>query len=191
MKAPSIKGAAFQSAVADVNHLLEEGRIRRDELEARLDGETLALLDEKPSAALWYPMESYCRLVEVLVDVEGGADPEGYLIERGRRAAERLAESGLYAQLDATHDRFGQSVGRFMASLAPAMYNFTRWEFSPHPSGRGGVALVYEAEGFPELARLTALGFIRFLASRATGRESRVTSERPTPDHIRFEIEIL
>ena len=37
MDGPAIKGSAFQSVVEDVQRLLQEGRISREELEVRLD----------------------------------------------------------------------------------------------------------------------------------------------------------
>ncbi len=39
---------------------------------------------------------------------------------------------------------------------------------------------------FPESARLTALGFIEFLAERTAGHPVRVLSERPSPDRMTF-----
>jgi len=74
--APSIKGSAFSSVIDDVRRLRDEGRLGSDELEARLEAADLALIDEKIQTALWYPIESYRRLSELLLDVEGGGDPE-------------------------------------------------------------------------------------------------------------------
>lgn len=50
-----IKGTAIQSLVADVNRVVQEGRIRPDELEACLQREDLEILGQKVLAALWYP----------------------------------------------------------------------------------------------------------------------------------------
>jgi hypothetical protein len=45
---------------------------------------------------------------------------------------------------------------------------------------------VSEAAELPEVSRLAAQGFIEYTASRLTGADMRVTSERPTPDRIVF-----
>ena len=89
MPAPSIKGTAFQSVAEDVRRLAASGRVSREALEARLEADDLRLLDEKVAPGLWYPLSTYRRLTEVLLEVEGRGDP-AYVVRRGARAAERL-----------------------------------------------------------------------------------------------------
>jgi hypothetical protein len=186
---PSIKGTAFVSAHEDVRRLLEEGRLSRDELEAALPPEDLAILEEKISAGSWYPIRSYERLVEILVAAEAGGDREGYLSERGARAAERLAAAGIYRQLDLSFERLGSSVGRLAASLSGAIYNFGEWQYRSEHAGHFEI-VVSDARDFPEAARLTAAGFIRCMASRIAAAPAEVTSERPAPDRVVFRADI-
>lgn len=196
MSEPSIKGTAFQSAQEDLHRLVDAGRIPPAELEARLRPEDRGLLEQKINPAAWYPIATYVRMVDLLVAKEAGGDREGYLVERGRRAAERLAKAGIYQQLDASVERSGPGVGRIIVTLASAIYSFTRWRFvSQAPDGGGAGARgvqdfrveVDEASEFPEVARFTAQGFIEYAASRTTGRPYCVTSGRPARDRVVFE----
>src|SRR5262245_53084124 len=96
---PSIKGSAFLSVVEDLKGLVASGRIRRPELEIRLRASDLRILDDKVLPGLWYPLDTYRRLTEILLEIEGGGKPE-YVVRRGARAAERLFAAGLYLQLE-------------------------------------------------------------------------------------------
>jgi hypothetical protein len=101
MAEPAIKGSAVTALVEDVARCLEEGRVSLEEVEARLEPEDVALLEEKISPAKWYPIDQYRRLTDLLFEFTGdGRDFETYLKERGAAAAERLMQSGLYQQLD-------------------------------------------------------------------------------------------
>ncbi len=169
--------------------LLDEGRIARAELEVRLAPEDWALLEEKVAPARWYPMDAYVRLVDVLVEREGAGVPEAYLFQRGVRAAERLSAAGIYQQLDVSREkteRMGPRVGAVIASVAGAIYNFTRWRFVDDEDGEGFAIQVENAEAFPNVARYTAEGFIHYVASRASGRAVRLWSERPASDRVVF-----
>lgn len=181
---PSIKGSAFQGALEDLQRLVAEGRIDRERLEAALEPEDLRLLDEKVRTAAWYPIAGYARMVELLAAVEGGSRPEAYLLDRGRRAAERLAASGLYKQLHATRETWGDRVGSIIVSMSAAIYNFTRWSIDFDPRTRGFDIEIRDAEAFPEVARVTAQGFVQAVTDRTSGSDMRVTSERPTPDRV-------
>jgi hypothetical protein len=101
MAEPAIKGSAVTALVEDVARCIEEGRVSLEEVEARLEPEDVALLEEKISPAKWYPIDQYRRLTDLLFEITGdGRDFETYLKERGAAAAERLMQSGLYQQLD-------------------------------------------------------------------------------------------
>jgi hypothetical protein len=181
---PSIKGTAFQGAAEDLMALLESGRLDRDCLEVSLEPADLALLDEKVSAASWYPIGTYVRIVELLAAVEGGRDREAYLVQRGARAAERLAATGLYKQLEATRETWGDRVGNIMVSMARAIYNFTTWSFRFDRETRGFTIEIEDAAAFPEIARLTAQGFVQAVADRTALDPTEVTSERTAPDRV-------
>jgi hypothetical protein len=72
---PSIKGAAFQAVPADVNRLLEEGSLSQSELEARLTPDDIRILREEVIPGSWYPISTYQRLSDLLVEMEGGSQP--------------------------------------------------------------------------------------------------------------------
>jgi hypothetical protein len=188
VKVPSIKGTAFESAFDDIHRLLAEGRLSREELEAALTGEDLSLLEEKVSPSTWYPIASYARLIEVLVQKEAMGRSESYLLERGAKAAERLSQSGIYQQLHLSSERIGVRVGHMITSVAGAIYNFTRWHFEAH-GPREFTIRVEEASEFPDVSRFTTQGFIERVSTHASGEPMRVVSERPSPDRILYHAE--
>lgn len=183
---PSIKGALFEPVVADALALLESGRLTETALEDRLPPTDLAFLGSRLSAALWYPIETYARLLELLVSMEGGIQPQHYLRKRGARAAQRLIDAGLYSQLDASVETWGEKTGRIMVTLAPALYNFGRWSSSLLAEGTQLTVEAVDVAPLPEVSRTIAEGFIETIMARAVGSAVQVTSERPTPDRIMF-----
>src|SRR5262245_39046333 len=197
---PSIKGTAFQSVVEDVQGLLSAGRIRRAELEARLEAEDLRILDDKMLPGLWYPLATYRRLTEVLLEIEGGGKPD-YVVRRGARAAERLFAAGLYLQLErgeeigARKRERGEGwtarEGNLVASLAGAIFNVSRWRFAVDPDEPAVHRIeASEAAELPEVSRLAAQGFVEYTASRLSGAPIRVTSERVGRDLIVFTLRL-
>jgi hypothetical protein len=181
--APAIKGSAFGAVVTDLNSAIEQGRISRDEVEARLEPDDIPVLDSKAVVSSWYSIETYRRITEVLVDVEAGGRPE-YLIERGARAAERLFAAGVYQG-----KQWSQRDGDIMATLAGAIFNFSRWRFEVVDATRRIYLIeVTEASALPEVARLAAEGFIGYVSTRLSDAPARITSERPDPDRILFRL---
>jgi hypothetical protein len=190
MPVASIKGAAFSSAPADVNRLVEEGTLSRADLELRLSAEAIAVLDEKISAASWYPIAIYAELVELLAFAEGGADRNEYWRMRGEKAAERLAESGIYQQLHATRDQWGDAVGKIIMSVQSAIYNFTQWRMET--LGDGGFEIhVSDAAELPNAARHATLGFIEYMVKQTAPVPMRVSSTRLSKDRVVFRGEPL
>jgi len=182
--AGGVKGTAIASVIEDVNRLVAEGRVDRDSLEARLEAVDLAVLEEKLLPSAWYSLESYGRLSKLLLDVEGGGQLE-YLVERGRRAAERLRSLGLYAQLSADRARWGERVGQMIVPVGTTLYRDTQWRFR----GEGTGAFVIEVDVpacFPDLCRYQTQGFIEHVARHASGRPVDVTSRRASPTRIEF-----
>jgi hypothetical protein len=196
MAAPSIKGTAFQSVVEDLQRLIGAGRIPREAVEARLEAEDLRILDDKVLPGLWYPLSSYRRLSELLLEVEGRGRPE-YVVRRGARAAERLFAAGLYLQLERGEEigarkrergeGWTEREGNLVASLSGAIFNVSRWRFLVDPDEPGVHRIeVTEAQALPEVSRLAAQGFLEYTASRLAGVPVRVTSERAAADRIVF-----
>lgn len=184
-----VKGTAIESVVNDVNHLVETGSISRDVLEARLHADDLRLLEGKVVAALWYPLECYGRLMELLYEYEGRRSTE-YLIERGRRAADRVRATGLYSQLNSDWSTWGDRVGKILATLGPAMYKDTQWRIDLDRTGRSGMALRLEVDcppEFPDVCRWPTQGFIEALAQLYSGETTiRIRSERVSPERMVF-----
>jgi hypothetical protein len=185
---PSIKGTAFQSLVEDLQRLVEAGRIRRSELAARLHGEDLRILEEKVLPGSWYPLATYRRMTELLMEIEGGGRPE-YVVRRGAKAAERLFAAGLYLQLErgeeigASKRKQGEGwterEGNLVASLAGAIFNVSRWRFTIDP-GDATLQRIEAAEAgdLPDVACHAAQGFVEYTATRLSGAPLRVTWER-------------
>lgn len=198
MAVPSIKGTAFQSVVEDLCRLREAGRLREDALAARLEAADLRLLDVKVLPGLWYPLASYARLTELLMELEGGGR-SSYVVARGARAAERLFAAGLYQQLArgdemrekkaTTKERWSEQEANLMTSLAGAIFNVSRWRYVIEPGMAGTSRIeVTEAAALPEVSRWAAQGFVEYTTTRLSGVTTRVTSERPALDRILFRL---
>ncbi len=192
MSEPAIKGSAFEAAAEDLLRLVEQGTLRREALVVALEPGDFELLETKPSASAWVPIATYARIVDLLLRFEGRGDP-AYLRARGARAAARLFDSGLYAQLrhgeriGEIQETQGENVfterdGRLMASLSGVIFNFGVWSFR---NAEG----CYEVEArdsaaLPEVARYAAEGFLAVMTSRTSRREVTVTSRRLSADVI-------
>ena len=195
MTIPSIKGTAFALAADDLQRLVAEGRISQEQLEARLEGKDLAFLEEKVFPGLWYPIDTYGRALEILLQEEASGRT-AYLVERGAKAAERFFGSGIYRQLElaeqrnqslAESPRRSESLGNLMLTVAGTVYNFMSWTYQV---GDGKPELfvieISEASSLPDPARYTIQGFIEYATNRLRDESVRVESSRPEPDRIRF-----
>jgi hypothetical protein len=187
--AGGVKGTAIESVVADVRKLVETGKVSRQQLEVRLEAEDLALLEEKLLPSAWYALGSYGRMTQLLYDTEGRGRLT-YLHERGRKAAERIRSAGLYAQLTANKDRWGDSLGNMMVTLGPAIYRDTEWRYRLLSVGGSGLRFHIEVavpESFPDVCRHQTQGFIEHAASHAAGQHVRMSSARVSPTRMTFE----
>jgi hypothetical protein len=145
MDKPAIKGTLFSAVAADLNRLVEHGRISPEKLESRLEPGDIALLDEKINAAGWYDLFAYHRMVELLCECEGRGRAN-YWFERGMRAARRLAEAGIYHQMDylgrtmasgeidpsARFNAFAKDM-RLLLTIHASMLNFGEWRCVADP----------------------------------------------------------
>jgi hypothetical protein len=194
---PSIKGSALSSVVEDVRALRDSGRLSADRLEASLETEDLALLEAKIQPALWYPIRTYARLTELLLEVAGGGDPQ-YITDRGSRAAQRLWDSGLYVQFQHGEEKaqHARRVGRAMTdrdarvitTLSAAIFNFTTWKYCEHE--HEAVIEVSDAADFPEVSVWAGRGFLEYVVSRLRRVETAVTAVRVAPDRVEFRFEV-
>lgn len=189
---PCIKGMTLASVVEDVRRLRDEGRLSERHF-SRLEPQELGWLDEKIQPALWYPIGGYTRLSELLLEVEGHGDPQ-YMVRRGAAAAERLFDSGIYAQLRHGERRraeelagggeFTEQDGRLMTTLSGAIFNFGRWTY--RIDGDHAVIEASDSAAIPEVSRLAAKGLIGCIVARVRGAEFEIECTRPEPDRIVF-----
>jgi hypothetical protein len=196
----AIKGSAFIKVVEDVAKLLA-GR-SRSEARRWLVPDDFALLDKGVVISSWYDIRAYDRLSRLLLDVEGGGDPQ-YLRERGRATARRLLSQGLYAQLEylqrteaskhespgARFEAFGRDL-RLLTTLSSSMFNFSKWGARPDPvHGRRYLIEVTEARDFPEVLCWTSDGFVNEMGAQSRRDADLWKWERPTADRIVFRMQ--
>jgi hypothetical protein len=187
---PSIKGTAYGSVHDDLAALVADGRISRDELEARLSTEDLKHFDSKVLAGNWYPIKSYKALLAIVTEKEANGNAEEYLVARGWRAAARLKEAGIYRQLEsgAQGKTWGARVSGIIGSISKLMYNFTSWHVEPGEDATSFRAVVEDATDFVDECRYTAQGFVAYAATMIAGAPVQVTSARPGPDRIVYTV---
>ncbi|MBW2314821.1 MAG: hypothetical protein JRH10_11570 [Deltaproteobacteria bacterium] len=185
----SVKGIFLAGAVASVRKAIREGRVAREQVELRLDGYDVPFLDEKVDVGIWYPIATLGHFLDVLADLQDG-EHDLALANIGRAAADMAAQTGRYAQLD-TSRKAGDSptevlrYGRLVTSVITAFYDFSRMSFGPDPNDAAAFQIDwFDVGDLPESNRFAAEGFIERIAYHASDGELRVSSRRPTPDHI-------
>jgi hypothetical protein len=184
--AGGVKGTAIASVIDDVKRLVAEGRIASEALEAQLEATDLEILEQKTLPSLWYPLETYGRLTALLLEVEGGGNTD-YLVERGRRAAERLRTTGLYAQLAVDRARWGERIAQMMIPLGPTLFRDTVWRVGAVAGGDSSFEIEVDVQAsYPDLCRYQTQGFIEYAGSLASGQPIEVTSERVAPRRMVF-----
>jgi hypothetical protein len=196
MKEPAIKGTLFAAVVDDLNRLVESGRIDAGAVESRLAPREIALLEAKVNAAGWYDLATYHRMVALLCDAEGGGS-DRYWQERGRKAARRMADAGIYQQLDyigrtqssGVTDREARFKAlakdlRLLLSVHAAMLNFGEWKtlVDPDQGDRYRVE-ISGISGIPDGIFLATAGMFNGLSELASSRDTRSWKfERLGPD---------
>jgi hypothetical protein len=200
MTAPAIKGTLFATVVEELNAAIESGRLSRESLDCDLLPEDLDLLEQKTSNIGWFDIHAYHRLVEALWKVEAPGDSR-YWFERGRRAARRLIESGIYQQLDylgrtessrvsdpeEKFKAFGRDM-KLLMTLHASMLNFGDWQCVPEPDR----ALCYRieirgVEGVPDGVFMAAAGVFTGLGEGLSSNAWRF--ERPTDGLVLIRME--
>ncbi len=185
MSEPSIKGSTLQGVIDDLHQAIAQGHISIEDAEARLEPAEFPLLEPamKANPVSWYPIESYRRVVELLLDVVGHGDT-AYLIARGARSAVRLRDMGVYQQVEYvgrinearrnTPNRLVelQRQLRLIVTLARSIYNFGAWEVEV--AGDLLRVVVTDARALPNIAIPTIVGFMNQMGE---------FSDSPTPVH--------
>ena len=185
---PSIQGAVIQGLVDDVARLRHTGRISEEELEKYLMEEDRELLESRVLARQWYPMHQYGRFIELVVAKEANGHRDDYLVERGRRAAERLLVR-IDAQYDLQGEPWGPTVTTLLTPLVNMIHNYTDWKLEIVEPTRCYRVCVEASAEFPEPARYTTQGFIYHFVTRAAGAPVRVTSQRIDARQVKYLIE--
>lgn len=193
MQRPAIKGTAFVSAVADLEELLQSGRLARAQMEARLRPEDLEILAGKVLPGDWYPIDSYGRILDLLGEIDGGG--ARYHVRRGRRAAERLLRSGIYRQLDRAiekrTEKDGAALVGIMLTVGRTLYNFGSWEVIRDQSTSHKLRFeIRDVAALPENARLAIQGFVEWAVEHIVGGNTRVDSRRARLDVVVVDIDL-
>lgn len=187
MAVPSIKGAAIQAIFEDILALEAGGRISPDELEARLEPEDLEHLRRKVDVARWYPLTTYDRCTRLLCDQQRG-DRDAYLQQRGAAAGKRLAESGLYPQLELA-DRIDRERAekrlladvKLMVTVFGSMLSVGKLVASQ--GERGSLRLeIQGASQLPDVLAPVILGMVNHLAERIDDSPRSYRFERQSAD---------
>jgi hypothetical protein len=198
MAGSCIKGSAFQAVVDDLQLLTRTGELGEGETGKHLRAADLEILSAGVLPGSWYPIDSYRRMLALLVAKQGSLDREAYLRRRGVAAAERILKMGLYSHLEASlraaernPARWVEQVGRVMTTLSPAMFNFSTWEFvagaeSEAAAGRLFTLKVAEARDLPDETVTLLQGFIESLFAPFTDEPIAVRGSRPTLDTVVF-----
>lgn len=184
MDQPSIKGSAFQSVVADLRKLVDEGRVDLEELD--LSEKDRGYLDAPITPVTWIPIDCYDRLLRVLSRVEAGSDPVRYLRDRGARAAERLLE-GSYESFKVATGSWGLRVAKSFVGISGMLYNFSSWSVAQADDERIEFR-VEDAAAMPDSALEAAHGFLSYYARLASGRSVVVNHERCDPGHVVIQV---
>ena len=170
--------------------MIDDGRVKPDELEAHLSPEELELLESKVLATKWYPIETYRKLLALVARKDCKGPVEEYLVERGWRAAERLQQAGIYRQLGADEGA-GKSWGARVEGLVSKISGLsTTSRAGGSTSARTGgfTVTVEDAKDFADECRYTAQGFVAFAATMMAGEPVKISSTRPTPDQIVYTV---
>lgn len=188
MSGPSIKGSVIEQLVEDAKRVRDEGLVSQEALEARLDPAALELLDGKPLPALWYPLESYYALLDLLLEVEGRGSID-YLRRRGAGVADRLIAGGFYDQFSSLDRRLREPqeylrLMRRVVVVMSAIFNFVKWDARPDPESpkRIVIELSDAAHVSQNLCHVTE-GFLTRIAQER-GLSHSWRSERTTPDQV-------
>jgi len=201
MTEPCCKGVLLLPAVAAVRGAIKAERIRREEVEARLEAEDLMYLDEKVSPTSWYPVGSLGRYLDITVRLAGGPS-EAVHRKLGEIAADSTRASGMYQQHEfeegTLSDWSSADIKRFsrlLATIWRAFYNFSDWRISveeeERPGGAKSTVARVDWEGVGPLSNalcpITA-GFTKRLFDRAVGSEVLIEHQLVSDDVFRYEI---
>jgi hypothetical protein len=188
MDTPSIRGVLFQVIWEKLDDLLKADVISREEMEVRLEARDVALLDHKPDARAWYPLDCSTRMTELLVE-KLSCNEETLSAESGRQATRRWLREGLFPVPVDDGTNLTEMAGEVLLMLPELLLNFGRWSFSGSSISEFQID-VLGAGAVPNHVRHAVQGGLETLIHHVTGRNIDVTSARPSFDHIEYKGEI-
>jgi hypothetical protein len=188
----SIKGTAFLLARRDVLALVESGRLSRIALERRLQAGDLEYLDANPLPTSWYPVDTYDRMLRVLMDVEGGGETS-YLVQRARKGMEALMRGGIYKQLERAEtvvreqgEGWFERTGHILATLPTAFFDKGSWRLSRDERKK---MFTLEGSGLEKLPQNVAhivQGAVEYAAEQLIETPVRVAIQRTRDGRVVF-----
>jgi hypothetical protein len=195
---PSIKGSIVAGHAEMLNKYLADGRPGEDVLQRHFESGDLEVLTGDVDPTRWYDIRMYERMLMFLREYVGEGDNR-FLVNCGRRSAERLLEAGIHQQFeylsrtqlaDKTdkHDRY-QAFGRdlrLLTTITGSILNFAKSgviEDSQNPLR--WIIQHAEAEAYPEILCWTSQGFCNRMAEEH-GQPDLWYWERPNADLVEF-----
>ncbi len=133
---PSVKGAALQSIAEDIAAAIDDELLTRGDLESSCTSDEIRTVIEGVDPVEWYPVTTYSKLINVLIEVHAPVNEEAYLRKRGAAALERMLKSGGHkplAAIDAlvsgtrSRDQMLEDV-RHLAGIWDSMFSFAEMD---------------------------------------------------------------
>jgi len=195
---PSIKGSVFAGHAEILKKYLDTHPMDPATLESRFEPGDLKLVSGPITAATWYDIRIYTRILEFLRDYEGNGSNQ-YLVNSGMRSAENLIRSGTYQQMDylrrtqvnaksSERDRFvafGRDL-RLLMTVTQSLLNFASNELIEDPNHELRYIMQRsDAEHYPEVLCWTTQGFCNRMAAEH-GNPDLWFWERPRLDLVWF-----
>ena len=197
MPEPCIKGSAFTGVIEDLQYLVANRHVTREELHEQLEPPDMEFIDEEIAPGFWYPMATYDRILALLVELEGSDDPRQYLLGRGERAMKRLMDLGLYNQFSSLEKGWTRLSGRVLSTMAQVVYNFLTFEIISEQADEAGgesqsdrfTLLICDGGRLSANAQTTIEGAAAALATRAAHGPVTVSSARVSTDEVEIYVE--
>lgn len=173
---PSVKGTIFQNASVEILEAIQNGKISRADFESQLKPDEIELVESEIGISAWYSIETYGRMLKLLGSM--ASNPTEWLIESGRRSAQRIIDMGVYAQLDEhTEGTWENRVGRILTTLSAGFFSCGKWVWKGLETASFEIE-VTSAEAYSIELVLRTQGFIELLATRSAGRPISLSHER-------------